>query len=196
MSVLGGQNSMSATATYPNGGMRTEEPESVCRILILHEAFSAYTRATDVCRRVMEQLAGELDFDIKCWSFTELADATCARQAAKMANAADVILLALQTGGVPQEFQGWLDQFPLTRSKDDGLLALLVEDLNGPASALECTMLRMNDWAARLGVDVVTLFPDGPATVGEPLRVPIWHALAPAREQADSPTLDHWGLNE
>ena len=196
VSASGGQNRMNATATCQSDVVRAKEPEAVCRILILHEAFPAYIRAVEVCRRVMKQLGGELDFDVKCWSFIELTDASCARHAAKTARGADIILLALQTGGVPEELEQWVKQCVMTRSKDDGLLALLVEELDGSSAALEQTFLRMNDWAARLGVDFVTMFPDETAPLANVRFRPSWHALTPSREIVDSPTLDHWGLNE
>ena len=41
----------------------------------------------------MERFASELDFDIKCWNFIELADPNCARHAAKTASSADIILV-------------------------------------------------------------------------------------------------------
>jgi hypothetical protein len=196
VSATAAKNSMSATATYQSDVSRTRESEGICRILILHEAFPAYTRAVEVCRRVMEQLAGEVDFDVKSWSFIELTDASCARHAAKTANGADIIMLALQTGGVPDELEHWVKGLPRARSKDDGLLALLVEELDGSPAALEETFLRMNDWASRLGLDFVTMFPDEAAPPANPAPVLRWHTLAPSREVADSPPLDHWGLNE
>jgi len=99
---------MRAMPTSKTGAASFEELKPVCQILILHEDFTAYSRAVEVCRRVMERFASELDFDIKCWNFIELADPHCARHAAKSAGASDIILLSMDTAETTTELDRWL----------------------------------------------------------------------------------------
>src|SRR5580704_4762993 len=125
---------MSAPAIRPRRAASFEELKPACQVLILHEDFPAYTRAVEVCRRVMERFADELDFDIKCWNFIELADPNCARHAAKTAGTADVVLLSLSTAQPAIELGRWLDASFISRFKDDGALVLV---LNNPGKLAE-----------------------------------------------------------
>lgn len=182
---------MSATAIRKKGAASFEELKPACQILILHEDFSAYTRAVEVCRRVMEQFASELDFDVKCWNFIELGDPNCARHAAKTAGVADIILLSLQTPRLAAELDRWLDAFPAVRFNDEGALALVLSNVGGSPEALEKLLLRMEQLAGRLGMDFVPLFLGHEAAV-----VDVPPVEAPPPEIPDRPAFDHWGLNE
>jgi len=111
---------MRAMPTSKTGAASFEELKPVCQILILHEDFTAYSRAVEVCRRVMERFASELDFDIKCWNFIELADPHCARHAAKSAGASDIILLS-----PPKPPRSWTAGWPILSPPGSGPKACL-----------------------------------------------------------------------
>jgi hypothetical protein len=148
---------MRGSAIRRKGAASFEELKPACQVLILHEDFSAYTRAVELCRRVMEQFASEMDFDIKCWNFIELADPNCARHAAKTAGAADVILLSMRTVQPPGELDRWLDFFFASRFKTEGVLALVLNRQDSPAGEKEKLMQRLQQLAGRLGMDFILL---------------------------------------
>jgi len=195
MDALGGMEPMSATAIYQNCAARRDEPDAACRVLILHEDFPTYSRAVEVCRRVMAEFADDLDFEVQCCSCVELADADCARHTAKVAGAADVILVSLQAAHVPEELDDWLDHCFQTRFKADGVLALVLDNTDVPTRALEHTVLRLNLLAGRLGMDFVSLLASEEITPPE-TPLPRWESLAGSREIPEQPASDHWGLNE
>jgi len=156
---------MRATAIQRTGAASFEDLKPACQILILHEDFSAYTRAVEVCQRVMQRFASTLDFNIKCWNFIELADPNCARHAAKTAAAADIVLIS-RVGTHPRlELDRWLDECFASRFKTEGVLALV---LNAPESQpLEWAKLsgRLEQLAGRLGMDFISLHPADDAAV-------------------------------
>jgi hypothetical protein len=151
---------MRAPAILQTGAASFEELKPACQVLILHEDFSAYSRAVEVCRRVMERFASELDFDIKCWNFIELADPNCARHAAKTASTADIILMSVRTAPLPVEIERWLDSFFATRFQTDGVLALVINGPNGLPFGREELVARLDQLASRLGMDFLSLMSD------------------------------------
>lgn len=148
---------MSATAIRKKRAASFEELTPACQILILHEDFPAYTRAVEVCRRIMERFASELDFDIKCWNFIELAEPNCARHAAKNASAADIILLSVQLPELPPGFDRWLELAFNSRSKPEGALALVLNEAGHLSAAQEKLQMRLEKLAGRLGMDFLPL---------------------------------------
>jgi hypothetical protein len=156
---------MRASSIRRKGAASFEELKPACQVLVLHEDFSAYTRAVEMCRRVMERFASEMDFDIKCWNFIELADPNCARHAAKTAGAADVILLSMRTARPAVELERWLDFFFAARFKTEGVLALVLDSPNTPPQEEKRLVERLEQLAGRLGMDFISLPPDGDAAL-------------------------------
>ena len=156
---------MRAPAIRRKGAASFEELKPACQILILHEDFSAYARAVEVCRRIMEQFASELDFDIKCWNFIELADPNCARHAAKTAGTADIILLSMLTTRLPMELDRWLDFSFTSRFRKEGVLALILDAQDSPPLELRKILARLKQLAGRLGIDFISLHPGDDAAV-------------------------------
>jgi hypothetical protein len=150
---------MRASAISKKGAASFEELKPACQILIVHEDFSAYTRAVEVCRRVMERFASELDFDLKCWNFIELADPNCARHAAKTAGMADIILLSVRAPLLPPEFDRWLEVLSAARSKPEGVLALAMDTDDGPTLLREKLFRRLTLFSERLGMDFISFVP-------------------------------------
>jgi hypothetical protein len=150
---------MRAMPISKTGAASFEELKPVCQILILHEDFSAYSRAVEVCRRLMERFASELDFDIKCWNFIELADPNCARHAAKSAGAADIVLLSLCTAGTTADLDRWLANSFTARFRTEGVLALVLQDPAPPPLARGKLSLKLQMMARRLGMDFLLLPP-------------------------------------
>jgi hypothetical protein len=151
---------MPASSSLIHGAAGLDEGEPARqKILILHEDFAAYSRAVEVCRRLMERFAS-MDFDIKCWNFIELADFNCARHAAKSARVADLILLSMQTLQPPVELERWLDFSFTVRFKPDGMLALVWNVSATPPATLEKLVLRLGQLAGGLGMNFISLLPD------------------------------------
>ena len=155
---------MRAMPTSKPGAASFEELKPVCQILILHEDFTAYSRAVEVCRRVMERFASELDFDIKCWNFIELADPNCARHAAKSAGAADIILLSMDTAETTAELDRWLADSFTARFRPEGVLALVLNHPASPPPARQKLIDGLKSRARRLELDFLCLPPDDDGT--------------------------------
>jgi hypothetical protein len=172
---------MSATAKLETAGL-LEAPKE-CQILILCEDFSTYLRASDVCRRMLEQFGNELDFDFKCWNFIELSDADCARSAMKTAGTADIILLAMHGKALSPVMDAWLATFPETRFRADGALVLVWDEPSGPAD--EKLFARLGQLARRSKMDFFPLLPP-----------PVILARQDEEWPGAAPQFDHWGLNE
>ncbi len=179
---------MRAPAIRRKDAASFEELKPACQILILHEDFSAYSRAVEVCRRVMERFASELDFDIKCWNFIELVDPNCARHAAKTAGAADIILLSMDTTRLPTELDRWLDFHFASRFKAEGVLALVLNAQDNPPQEFKQLSVRLAQLAGRLGLDFISLHPDDEKSVIEVLPVPVTARAGESRKQAASHT--------
>jgi len=156
---------MSAAGISKKRAASFEELKPACQILILHDDFQAYTRAVDVCRQIMEQHANEMDFDVKCWNFIELADPNCARHAAKTAGCADIVLLSVQTSRLPVEVQRWLDYYFVSRHRIDGTLMLVLNSTHNPESSLDHCVSHLEHVAERLGMRFVSFAPIGDMTL-------------------------------
>ena len=122
----------------------------------------------------MEQFASELDFDIKCWNFIELADPNCARHAAKTASAADIILLSMETAELSPVIDRWLEISITARSKTDGALALVLNETGRSPLAYKKMQARLEHLAAHLGMDFLPLRPGNEAVVAEKLPAKAW----------------------
>ena len=170
---------MSATAIHQKGAAGFEAFRPACQILILHEGFPAYSRAVEVCRRLMEQFANELDFSIKSWDCIELADPNSARHAAKTAGAADIILLSLRRARMPLELNQWLEGSFAARLHKGGALALVFNVPDASPPVLKQLLSRLERLAARLGLDFVPLLAGDEVTGTEISPAPDWPAAAP-----------------
>lgn len=187
---------MSATVIRQRPEGRPGQPKPACQILILHEDFAAYTQAVEVCRRLMEQFAAELDFNIKCWNFIELTEPNCARHAAKTAAVADILLLSLRTAELPPVFERWLENFFILRSAPDGALALVVNNSENRATSLATVLARLEQMAGLLGMDFVPLLSRETADLDLIVPSETQPVLASPLYLSEQPQFDHWGLNE
>ena len=161
---------MRAPAIRKQSAASFEEFKPACQVLILHEDFPSYSRAVEVCRRVMERFANELDFSIKCWNFIELADPNCARHAAKTAGIADIILFSVKSAPLPAEIDRWLNSLLATRSRKEGALALVLNHIEVMPSAREELAVRLEKQASRLGMDFLLLQSGDEAVLLDPSR--------------------------
>jgi len=166
-----------------------------CQVLILSEDFSAYGRAVQVCRHILDQFGMDMDFDFRCWNFVELIDPACAHNAAKCAGSADIILISTHHAGLTPVMNEWLDALHTSRFRTDGALVLV---LNRPAGQLEMGRLtaRMEKLAARLVMDFVPLLPASSETAWRSEPPESWAMLAAHPHAAHTPNPEHWGLNE
>lgn len=185
---------MSATAIFETDSL-TEAPKE-CQILILCEDFAAYERATEVCRRMIDRFAGDMDFDFKCWNFIELAEPDCARGAMKIASNADIILLAMHGMKFPPVLDGWLASLPATRFRAEGALVLVGDRLGGSSPEEWLLLTRLEKLADRVGMDFVPLTPAAVAAVSPAFHDESWLEAVTRAENAQRPQFDHWGLNE
>jgi hypothetical protein len=186
---------MSATAMLETGGPL--KAGRACQVFILCEDFAAYEQAVSVCRSMMEQFAGELEFDFKCWNFAELADAACARSAMKAAGVADIILLAARSTGLPPVLDGWLDAFPEARFGGDGVLVLVGNELDISSAASKTLFKRLKQLAGQAGMEFLPLTPSQTKSATAPFQDEDWWTVAMLQsENLPRPASDHWGLNE
>jgi hypothetical protein len=186
---------MSDTAIYEKAATLLAEIPQGCQVLLLSENFAAYSRAVEVCRRIMDQLGKDLDFDFRCWNFVELADPACAHSAAKYAGVAEIIMLSAQGTVLPRVLDDWLNALHTSRFRADGALVLV---LNRPASQLETDRLtfRLEKLASRLAMDFVPLLPTTDEKTWQSGPSENWQMLQGRPEDLDSQQGEHWGLND
>jgi hypothetical protein len=151
---------MRAPGIRRKGAASFEVLKPVCQVLILHEDFPSYTRAVEVCRRIMARFAGDLEFSIKCWNFIELSDPNCARHAAKTATTSDIIMLSMFTVRSPVELDRWFEGYFTACHRADGVLALMLNHPGAPPLEAKKLSHQMEQLAARLGMDYVSLGPN------------------------------------
>ena len=164
-------------------------------MLILSEDFSAYSRAVQVCRRILDQFGMDMDFDFRCWNFVELVDPTCAHNAAKYAGIADIILISTHHAGLTPVLNDWLDALHTSRFRTDGALVLVLNQIAGQLEMDRLTA-RMEKLAARLVMDFVPLLSATSETAWRSEPAVNWAMLAARPEISTPPNPEHWGLNE
>jgi hypothetical protein len=167
---------MNAVARFPK---ETFEVSRTCQILILCEDFAAYERATEVSWRILVQLADDLDFGFKCWSFIELTDPACARSVVKTADNADIILLSLHRADLPPVATEWLEAFAGHRLQAEGVLALVLNEPPGSPAAVAKLVARLEQTARQTGMDFLSLVPTPEESFFQPAGIST--VAAPAR---------------
>jgi hypothetical protein len=186
---------MSDTAMYGKAAACLGDLPQGCQVLILCEDFSAYSRAIQVCRRILDQCGMDMDFDFRCWNFVELVDPGCAHTAAKYAGIADIILLSTNRTSLPPVLSEWLDALHSMRFRADGALLLVLNQIASPLE-MEKLVVRMEKVAARLVMDFIPLLPATNESAWRSQPSENWAILTAQPEPADMPNPEHWGLNE
>lgn len=187
---------MSDTALFGKAAASLGDVPHGCQVLILSEDFTAYNRAVQVCRRIIDQMGQHLDFDFRCWNFSELPDPACAHAATKYAAVADMIVVSTQVAALPPAMKSWLDTLHQARVRPVGVLALV---LNKPARQAEVDKLvrHMDDLALRLAMDFLPLLPpENEQTAWQPQNLENWDLTMGRPETEPKRNVDHWGLNE
>jgi hypothetical protein len=185
---------MSDTAMFGRAAASLGGIPHGCQVLILAEDFTAYNRAMHVCRRVMDQMGHERDFDFRCWNFSELTDPECAHSATKYAATADMVMISTQVAHLPKALDNWLGGLHPARIWPAGVLALI---LNKPAREIDVAKLvnRMEGVAMRGVMDFMPLLPpDNEHTEWRPQSQENWDMMH-GRPETEHPN-DRWGLNE
>jgi hypothetical protein len=186
---------MSDTALFGKAAACLSGIPQGCQVLILSEDFTAYSRALQVCRRIMDQMGQQTDFDFRCWNFSELNDPECAHTATKYAAAADIIMLSTHVATLPVALNDWLETLHLARFRPVGVLALV---LNKPARQPEIDKLtlRLENVALHLAMDFLPLLPATEQTAWQPQSPEHWETLLGRPDTEVRRDVDHWGLNE
>jgi len=186
---------MSDTALFGKAAACLSGLPQGCQVLILSEDFTAYSRALQACRRIMDQMAQHTDFDFRCWNFSELTDPECSLAATKYAAAADIIMLSTQSATLPAALNEWLDVLHKARFRPVGLLAVV---LNKPAPEPEVSklLLRLESVALHLAMDFMPLLPATEQTAWQPQSLEHWETLLGRPDTENRRDVDHWGLNE
>ncbi len=128
-----------------------------CEILILCEDFAAYEQASEVCWRILVQLADDLNFSFKRWGFMELTDSESARAAIKASDASDVILLSFKGATMSALADEWLDALAGNQFKAEGILALVLDEPPGDAGAASKLVSRLEETANQVGMELLSL---------------------------------------
>jgi|SRR5450756_2082338 len=186
---------MSDTALFGKAAACLSGIPQGCQVLILSEDFTAYSRALQACRRIMDQMAQHTDFDFRCWNFSELSDPECAHAATKYAASADIIMLSAQNASLPAPLNEWLGALHQARLRPIGLLALV---LNKPAPQPEVDKLlrHLESLALHLAMDFMPLLPATAETAWQPQSPEHWEMLLGRPDTEPRRDVDHWGLNE
>ena len=167
-----------------------------CQVLIISEDFTAYNRAVQVCRRIMDQMGQHADFDSRCWNFSELTDAESAYAATQYASLADMVVVSTQSATLPGALNNWLDALRQARRRPVGVLAII---LNRVAAQPEVDRLmqRMEHLSAKLVMDFLPLLPpENDRREWQSQDPENWDMMLGRPEINQTRDVDHWGLNE
>ena len=186
---------MSDTALYGKAAASLGDLPLGCQVLILSEDFAAYSRAVQVCRRILDQSGVDRDFDFRCWNFGELASPECFHAACKYAGLADIIMVSAHTTILPIFVNEWLDTLHTVRFRTDGAMVLI---LNKPAGQAQIDALnaRLENLAMRLVMDFIPLLPHTSESAWRSQPSENWAIISGPANSADSENPEHWGLNE
>jgi hypothetical protein len=186
---------MSDTALFGKAAACLSRVPEGCQVLILSEDFTAYSRALQACRRIMDEMGQNTDFDFRCWNFSELADPDCSLTATRYAAAADIIVISTQGAILPAALQEWLGALHQARIRPVGVMALILNKSARPAD-VDKLLKRMEDIAHHLAMDFLPLLPASEETAWQPQSPENWETLLGRPETDSQRDVDHWGLNE
>ena len=171
-----------------SANIKSAESSRTCQILILCEDVAAYERATDVCWRILVQLADDLDFKFNYWNFYELSDPDSLDSVIRTAKWSDIILLSLHQTALSPAADHCLDAIAKKRRLAEGVLALVLSEPPGSPAALSQLVGRLERAAQGMGMDFLS-------TVRTPVQDTFTRTTSlPA--SFEGPAGDHWGLNE
>lgn len=187
---------MSDTALFGKAAACLGSVQQGCQVLILSEDFTAYTRASQVCRRVMDQMGQRTDSEFRCWNFSELTDPACAQSATRCAAAADMLVISTQNAVLPTTLNDWIDSLRLARFRPVGVLALI---LNKPARQADIDRLlrRMEAVATYLVMDFMPLLPPANEETGwQPQSPENWEMQLGRPDLENQRDVDRWSAND
>ena len=166
-----------------------------CQVLILSEDFGAYSRAVQVCRRILDQSEVDRDFDFRCWNFVELASPECFHAASKYAGMADIIMISTHVTILPIFVNEWLDSLHTVRFRTDGAMVLI---LNKPGRQphIDALKARLEGLATRLVMDFIPLLPASSESAWRSQPSENWAILPGQVDLTEPENPGHWGLNE
>jgi hypothetical protein len=186
---------MSDTAMYGKAAASLGDLPPGCQVLILSQDFTAYSRAVQVCRRILDQSGADRDFDFRCWNFIELVNPECFHAASKYAGLADILMVSTHTTNLPLFVNEWLDALPAERFRSEGALVLILDQPTAQP-LVDSLKVRMEKLAVRLMMNFIPLLPKSSESAWRSQSPENWAAILGPATLIESKNPEHWGLNE
>jgi hypothetical protein len=145
------------TRTEENGAVEVKAAWSVA---VVYEDPTACERAVSFCNQMANRFWAGFELNLSWWPFAQLEEADLARDAAKKAAFADVVVFAVNSGGdftwpVKAWIETWLDQ----RGEREGILVGLLEPAGGAGGGEKQKHCFLRNAAHRGGMDYLTEVP-------------------------------------
>ena len=98
----------------------------VCSIVVIYEDAATRDRAVHLCNALAHRFSEELDFEFTWWRFKFLSEPEIARQAARAALEADLIVVSVHhEADLPLEVKAWFERWLSDQQPTEGALVVL-----------------------------------------------------------------------
>jgi hypothetical protein len=140
-------------------------------VLVAFLDAAAQRRAMHACDNMMARFWPDVEFEVHWSSFSQLADATKAREAAEQAAGARIVIVSTEANlGLPPPVRDWMKGWCGLRRGREGTLIGLVEGA-GESQAAESVQRQLRTAAHEAGLDYLTHEPDSaPEPMADDMR--------------------------
>ncbi len=171
-------------------------------VLLVYEDFATGLRAREALEHWVHQLEVQADARVNLWRFDLLRDSSDARQAAREAFEADIIVLAAHgQGGLPSWIKTWLQQALASRADRPTALVASLDESARDSAGENPVLTQVEALAQEAGVE---LFPHFGSSAS--MQTGLTFAAVSERAHTTSAVLDEilhrhdsysrWGINE
>jgi hypothetical protein len=166
----------------------------VCDVMVVYEDADALDAALNVCKRLVTQFEGDIEFHFTWWGFKFFKDPAISNQAAELAIQTDLIVFSSNEAEVPASVKAWFEAWIPQRQPTEGALVVLpTRSSAGAAEEKHPTFLEAI--ARRANMDFLAL--RRASTVPAPDQFGSSQYLNPDfREPPDRHRPAEWGINE
>ena len=129
-------------------------------VVVIFEDDATRTEAVKFCDELVHRFWTQYGFEMTWWSFTPLAEARTARDAARKASEADLIVFAVEPDGeIPWEVKGWIENWLSERGDREGALVGLLDPGADSIAVTTDKYVYLREVAHRAGMDYLTQMP-------------------------------------
>jgi hypothetical protein len=166
---------------------------STRKVVLFYEDPPSREHAVDIGNQLAVQFGNEPAPEFDAWEFPALAEPETAFEASQAAAKADIVVFSTHGEDLRLSVRVWLESWARSRSKVNGVLALVVTEPMSPSASIPALVPRLHQVALRLRMRFLTYLPGQTADDSDDKL----HEAVPEPEATfEEPHWAHWGLNE